>query len=122
MFELSENSEHFGWRIGWWTVPAREPYDVSARKSLIVSGAAFIVFACLFALGHWVPEENRNTYRTTGEIAFILYVVWVGVRDRRQSKRIRWAMEGKCPDCGYDLRATRQMCPECGRVFRQVKQ
>jgi hypothetical protein len=31
----------------------------------------------------------------------------------RQSRR--WLMAGRCPACGYDLRATPGRCPECGK-------
>jgi hypothetical protein len=36
----------------------------------------------------------------------------------RQSRRIR---PGKCPNCGYDLRATPDRCPECGVVTDNLK-
>ena len=29
--------------------------------------------------------------------------------------RRRRSAQGRCPDCGYDLRATPERCPECGR-------
>jgi hypothetical protein len=41
----------------------------------------------------------------------------VHIAQRRRSDR-----RGLCPDCGYDLRMTRERCPECGRVFAKAEE
>jgi hypothetical protein len=39
--------------------------------------------------------------------------VWNYLRERKRVLRIA---EGKCPFCGYDLRESKERCPECGAV------
>ena len=44
-----------------------------------------------------------------------LPALWV-VRWRRRMAHARQAARGRCPSCGYDLRATPGRCPECGTI------
>jgi hypothetical protein len=38
-----------------------------------------------------------------------------------QRRQLRRAMAGHCSRCGYDLRATPEMCPECGAAPPHVR-
>jgi hypothetical protein len=43
-----------------------------------------------------------------------IYPLWRFLRLTRLMRRRR--RQGRCPACGYDLRATPGRCPECGHV------
>jgi hypothetical protein len=49
-------------------------------------------------------------------VALPLYLPRVVGGYRRRVCRLRSSL-GRCPACGYDLRATPERCPECGAVF-----
>jgi hypothetical protein len=47
-------------------------------------------------------------------LLFALYPAWYAARWRRAIKRSRQIRAGRCQQCGYDLRASKDRCPECG--------
>ena len=48
-------------------------------------------------------------------VAALIWSIWI-VRTVRRERR--WFRQGRCLRCGYDLRSSRDRCPECGRPVR----
>lgn len=86
------------------------------RRNLLKVLAVLLVVLGLnlaYSLVNRLPPDHRDAFRTfTVLVAFPLYF-WIAYRiEQRPLKRWR---RGQCISCGYDLRATRDRCPECGR-------
>ena len=59
---------------------------------------------------------NRMSAAPLWAIAVLLGVTPKLAEDLKKKWRDRRRSEGRCPSCGYDLRATPGRCPECGTV------
>jgi hypothetical protein len=69
-------------------------------------------------IAHWFQYSNRAFDQRTCMLnwwVLLLVGVCLAAVYRRYRARARWMRCGCCPNCGYDLRATPQRCPECGR-------
>ena len=70
-----------------------------------------------------LPRTNNSTATRLVLAApwFPLFVLtamlsYRGLMDIRRRRWINWChLQGRCIACGYDLRATPEKCPECGR-------
>ncbi len=67
----------------------------------------------VFASWTWSEFWPILMLNTLTVIPFVIGAAWLASRPWKR-RRDRRKAEGKCQTCGYDLRASKDKCPECG--------
>ena len=81
-------------------------------------GAAALPLTCVLPLAVG-PGPGRQALLTIYAIGCVTAVGAVARSMRREGRRLMGydtEIHGICPACGYDMRATPDRCPECGRA------
>jgi len=102
------------------TSPA-QPRDVARVPWFALAPPALLWLTCTGMM--WLPSNTLNVWFRVaftlfwslhcGAYVFAIHRSFVHDRQRREDDRRR---RGCCTACGYDLRATPDRCPECGRA------
>ena len=87
----------FGHERGTWSLGSSEP--VGPPQTIGTSETWFVPWCSVWLISGILP----------------VHYAFIGRRRRLQSKR---RLAGCCAACGYDLRASKERCPECGASFR----
>ncbi len=88
--------------------------ELSSGFGLYQGKLQIIVHSHLYAMGGGIAEDIESVHLSIVALFFavaLIYGVLPGAR------RIRRKRKGLCLKCGYDLRASKDRCPECGTGF-----
>jgi hypothetical protein len=89
------------------------------KRGDLVSG---LVYLAIGAAGMTFAAVGRRGYDVKPFAPSIIVInlaalIWMFFRWRRDRQHKTWRVLGRCLKCGYDLRESRDRCPECGTVY-----
>ena len=93
----------------------------AAAIALVIWGSCIVLFLLLQLIDELETSLLRNILRSilllaSGAVASFAVIRW----HRRVLNTARFAA-GLCPACGYDLRSSKDRCPECGLAIMPQK-
>jgi len=95
------------------------------KRALIAFPVAMAI-ECGAAIGlNKIPHHRRDSadlmqFATSFVSMLVLYALLTYASWPRY-RRARWKAQGRCLNCGYDLKATPDRCPECGKVVERTE-
>jgi hypothetical protein len=93
--------------------PGRILFNGLALASLLLCVVVLLAWAATRKAHLYKGEINLHYYKGV-PLTAILPLTWFGHWVWRSGRRQDRLMFGLCPECGYDLRASKGRCPECG--------
>ncbi len=124
--EFAAKEERLGYFPGWQFWPATRAgvdplYDFSLTSHARSSPWWQLGFHYLAGTGRSAASRETiwivNVPYWAITLAAALLPAWLALQQRRRIWRIK---AGLCATCGYDLRASKDRCPECGTEFRSL--
>jgi hypothetical protein len=91
---------------------------VDSRSFLL---APFVAFIMLFRAATSRSNSFRWIVWLTYLVTFTLVSLLQILLERRRMQPARWISQGRCGNCGYDIRATPECCPECGTTPEKLR-
>jgi hypothetical protein len=85
--------------------------------AVLISGATILFAAMGICMGIDLELKTDTVFYEVLFLAsgcFFVLFAWLGLRRPRKTP------PGKCNSCGYDLRATPDRCPECGKLVENA--
>jgi hypothetical protein len=96
-----------------------EPKYLKVGGNVLAAISGLVVF--LWFVFDWLPPNQSDDPEIllagAVGIALPMFPLWIGTHELiRLLRRSKERVPGICQNCGYDLRATPDRCPECGAI------
>src|SRR5437773_4185565 len=92
-----------------------EPLRMSTMRGILIGLVllAFVPGIIEVSALHW---RGRKLLTIACLVLAVMFWIAAAIRTHRRWHHAQRVIAGLCPGCGYDLRASKDRCPECGRA------